>query len=71
MDFAYYIVDAGSESDRKKNRHDMLRLADLGYLGFDDVPGCRTIMYRPFRLGVHVPGPHGKSHPNRSAFAVC
>lgn len=52
MDFAYYIATDGSEPDKKKNQDDMLKLTDLGYMGFDDVPGFRTVMYKPFVMGV-------------------
>lgn len=54
MEFAYYICDNGTKEDRKKDFDNMLKLIDMGYLGFISLPGITT-MYRSFSIGIPQP----------------
>jgi hypothetical protein len=56
LHFAYYMEDNGTGEDREKDKKDLLRLVDIGYVAFRDCSSGRTAVYRPFEMGARLPG---------------
>lgn len=56
LEFAYFIYNNGTESDKTKDLERLSALMSMDYIGFTENFDRKIMVYRPFRLGIRQNG---------------